>query len=136
MSGPNLIPNASSAPLLNWLIESESTRLRMKYPKLISRIRMVVKCACGIRPPRISPGSRLSMARGPTCTPQYGHVRSLLVMKARQLGHMRRLSTCVSFSFDRHRRRVFPDKVVLVGLALDRQPDRECQPQKELQDVE
>src|SRR6266481_4285979 len=45
-----------------------------------------------MKPPKIAPGSRRSMARGPTDSLQYGHTRSLVVMNARQCGHMRRLS--------------------------------------------
>ena len=62
-------------------------------PVLISRIMMVVKRACGIRPPKISPGLRRSTARAPSCASQYGHVLSLVVTNARQFGHIRRLST-------------------------------------------
>src|SRR5579864_1397895 len=60
---------------------------------LISRIRMVVKRACGIRPPSMSPGLRCSTARCPSCMSQYGHTLSPVVTNARQFGHIRRLST-------------------------------------------
>src|SRR6266478_805945 len=60
---------------------------------LMSRIIMVVNRPCGIKPPRTSAGLRLSMAREPTCSWQYGQTRSLSVMNARQCGHIRREST-------------------------------------------
>src|SRR3984885_12917004 len=65
---------------------------------LINRMIMVVKRACGIRPPKISPGLRRSAARGPSGAWQYGHALSLVVTNARQFGHIRLLSTAPLYS--------------------------------------
>src|SRR5882757_9809083 len=61
-------------------------------PTLISRAMNVTKPTFGIRPPRIGEGFRASTARGATDSLQYGQVRSLVVIKARHCGHIRRLS--------------------------------------------
>ena len=63
-------------------------------PMLITRISTVLKRACGMKPPMMAEASARSTARGPTVSLQYGHTRSLVVMKARQCGHMRRESIC------------------------------------------
>src|SRR4051794_5573688 len=61
-------------------------------PKLMTRMRTVLKRAAGIRPPSRAASGRRSIARGPTASLQYGHTRSFVVIKARQCGHMRRES--------------------------------------------
>src|SRR5579885_3196060 len=61
-------------------------------PILRIKISEVVNFDAGIKPPRIALGFRTSTARGATCTPQYGHTRSLVVMNARQFGHILRFS--------------------------------------------
>jgi hypothetical protein len=43
--------------------------------------------------PATSAGARRSTAFGPGLKSQYGQVLSLVLMKARQFGHMRRFST-------------------------------------------
>src|ERR1017187_1868407 len=56
---------------------------------------MVLNRAWGMKPPITEPAWRISAARGPTSSLQYGQMRSLMVMNARQCGHMRRESICI-----------------------------------------
>ena len=54
---------------------------------------VVTKRAWGIKPPRIEPPSPdLAAAGAVTFSLQYGHTRSRVVIKARQCGHIRRVS--------------------------------------------
>ena len=64
-------------------------------PTFSVRIRIVVNCALGMMP-ATSPAPIRSIARGPTGVSQYGQILSLIVMKARQCGHMRRVSILLS----------------------------------------
>src|ERR1039458_7627154 len=62
----------------------------MYNPKLISRMIIVLKRTCGMNPPtRPAPASR-ETCRGATASSQYGQTRSLIVINARQCGHIRR----------------------------------------------
>src|SRR5450759_2004778 len=62
----------------------------MYSPKLSRRIRGVLKRKWGINPPTSWEESSRETWRGATASLQYGQTRSLIVMNARQCGHMRR----------------------------------------------
>src|ERR1017187_8858830 len=72
-------------------------------PKLTTRIRIVLKRACGMKPPRRPDTSRWT-ARGPTVSLQYGQMRSLVVINARQCGHIRRESISIHSTTSRNSR--------------------------------
>src|ERR1035441_6892073 len=62
----------------------------MYSPKLSSRMMVVLKRKWGMKPPTNWEESSPETRRGATASLQYGQTRSLVVMNARQCGHMRR----------------------------------------------
>src|ERR1019366_2708511 len=64
----------------------------MYRPKLSSRMMVVLKRKWGMNPPTSWEESSRETWRGATASLQYGQTRSLIVMNARQCGHMRRES--------------------------------------------
>src|ERR1035441_7991860 len=62
----------------------------MYSPKLSSRMMVVLKRKWGMNPPTNWEESSPETRRGATASLQYGQTRSLVVMNARQCGHMRR----------------------------------------------
>src|SRR5665647_1328763 len=72
----------------------------MYSPKLSRRIMVVLKRKWGINPPTSWEESSRETWRGATASLQYGQTRSLMVINARQCGHMRRgsISTIIRCS--------------------------------------
>src|ERR1044072_4710967 len=97
------------------------------------RMRIVRYPAWGISPPRICPELPRSTRRGSTDSLQYGQTRSLVVMKARQCGHMRRVSIVNSMMTrdDASRRSIVcaqaanPDVAITDGILVVLKRDRE-----------
>src|SRR5664279_1019492 len=94
----HLAPNKTSVRMSRFMTASPlpprmlKITVAMYSPKLSSRMMVVLKRKWGMNPPTSSEESSRETWRGATASLQYGQTRSLIVMNARQCGHMRRES--------------------------------------------
>ena len=92
----HLAPNKTSVRMSRFMNASGLPARMLKIvvamysPKLSSRMMVVLKRKWGMRPPTKPAESSPETRRGATASLQYGQTRSLVVMNARQCGHMRR----------------------------------------------